>query len=604
MAATASPLQPSAFAVFRKRNFTLLWIAQFISTIGSGLTSIAASLLVYRLTGSALSVGLMLLATALPSLLIGLIAGVFVDRGDRKRIMIAADLLRSALVLAIPFALPFGIAWLYIFVALSSAVAQFFDPAQASILPELASDEELAAANSLMTISSIGATTFGFAAAGLIASVYSIEWAFYVDAASFVLSALCIMLVRIKSYAIAEATSVAVVVRNLRVGLAVVRDTPALRSLFLLFVPIFILFGFGNSLQLPFATRALGATEFEYSLLEGVFSIGFVIGSLAMAGLADRLHQGQWIAISVLGMGLFSVALAISWSVPAAIAFNIVIGTLNAPSYIGRQLLIQRNTTREVRGRVSSAYFVARDTMFILGMVLAGLADLVDVRLLLVAEALVLIGCGLFSLRLPGLGQPGAEWRRMLAMMRAAPDAPGLGLGRAAVMADIDLLAVRLPILAGLSLQARRDLAVQARVYDVPAGTAIVRQGEASSAAYFLLDGRTVAVRQDEDAAERVLELHNAGDFFGEIAALTSVPRTASVLAEQPTRVLQVPAIALRQMMSDLQISRLFLNKMTERMTRMSMIDLPRFAGLDQQLLRELRTPDLQPEPAPQAMPA
>jgi MFS family permease len=84
MAMLARSSRPSAFAVFRRRNFTLLWIAQFISTMGSGLTSIAAAILVYRLTGSALSVGLMLMATALPSLFVGLIAGVFVDRGDRE----------------------------------------------------------------------------------------------------------------------------------------------------------------------------------------------------------------------------------------------------------------------------------------------------------------------------------------------------------------------------------------------------------------------------------------------------------------------------------------------------------------------------------------
>ena len=82
----------SPFAIFRNRNFTLLWTGQLVSTIGNALASLAASILVYRLTGSALSVGLMLMATAVPSIFVGLIAGVFVDRYDRKRIMIAADL--------------------------------------------------------------------------------------------------------------------------------------------------------------------------------------------------------------------------------------------------------------------------------------------------------------------------------------------------------------------------------------------------------------------------------------------------------------------------------------------------------------------------------
>jgi MFS family permease len=394
------------FAVFRRRNFALLWIAQFVSTMGSGLTAVAASILVYRLTGSAWSVGLMLLATALPGLLVGLIAGVVVDRFDRKRIMIAANLICALLIAAIPFVLPLGSGWLYLLVALSSAVGQFFAPAQASVLPETAPDQELAAANAMMTISQYGALTIGYAAAGLIASLTSIAWAFYLDALSFVLSALCILLVRVMPLATQEASNLASVAQKLRAGLDFVYDTPVLRSLVLVFVPTFMVYGFVNSLLLAFATRSLGATEFEYSLMEGGFTVGFVVGSLVMARLADRLRAGRWVAISLLGMGLFMVGQALAWSVLAAVAFNTLIGILNAPSYLGRQLLIQRTTPREARGRVSSVFFVIRDTGFMLGMAAAGLADLFDARQLLVVSALLLIGCGLLALILPGLGRP------------------------------------------------------------------------------------------------------------------------------------------------------------------------------------------------------
>jgi CRP-like cAMP-binding protein len=166
-------------------------------------------------------------------------------------------------------------------------------------------------------------------------------------------------------------------------------------------------------------------------------------------------------------------------------------------------------------------------------------------------------------------------------MLRAGQAAPGLGLGRAALVADIDRLSLRLPALGSLSSRERRELAARARVYDVPPGTAIVRQGERSTMAYFLLDGRTVASRAGA-GVERILDVHNPGDFFGEIAALTNLPRTASVLAEQPTTLLQVPAAVLQTLMRDPQLKRLFLGKMTERMQRMNMIEPPRFAGLTQ----------------------
>ena len=83
-----------------------MWTGQLVSTMGSALTSLAASIYVFRLTNSAMSVGLMLMATAAPSLLVGLFAGVLVDRFDRKRIMIAADLMRAVLVFLIPFLVP------------------------------------------------------------------------------------------------------------------------------------------------------------------------------------------------------------------------------------------------------------------------------------------------------------------------------------------------------------------------------------------------------------------------------------------------------------------------------------------------------------------
>ena len=588
-ALAAAPQRPSPFAVFRNRNFRLMWIGQLVSTSGSALTSLASSIFIYRLTNSALSVGLMLMATAAPSILVGLVAGVFVDRYDRKRIMIAADLLRAVLVFLIPFLVPLHIAWLYVIVMLSSAVGQFYDPAHESVLPEVASEEELAAANSLMAISSFGSTAIGFAASGLIASQANIMWAFYLDALSFLFSGACILLIRVQPTAAQDRVSVATVLRNLRGGMQHLFQTPILRSLFIASTVVLVAFGLSNALLLPFALRALGASEFEYGLQEGLTSLGFVAGSLLIAGVFDRLREGPWIAVSFIGMALCSIVYSFSRSIPLAIVVLMISGFLNAPSSIGRRLVIQRNTPRDLRGRVNSAFFVSRDVLFLIGMAVAGLADLLDVRLLYLISALMVLAAGAWVLFLPGLRQEAAEWRRALALLRSAPTAPALGPGRAATPGDLDALIGLLPSLGQLTSRERQDLLSRARVAEALAGATILRHGEAGDSAYFILAGRAVAGTATAEGGYRSLSSMSAGDFFGEIAALTGAPRTADVVAEDNLVLLQVSATTLRGLMGNPALRQLILARMAERLNRTSLTELPRFAGYDQQALRDLR---------------
>jgi MFS family permease len=575
-------------AIFRNRNFTLLWVGQLISTIGSSLTSLAASILVFRLTGSAASVGLMLMATAAPTILVGLLAGVFVDRYDRKRIMIAADVSRAVLVFLVPLLLRQNIAWLYIIVMLTSAISQFFDPAHESVLPEIASDEELAAANSLMAISSFGATAVGFAASGLIASRFPIQWCFYLDALSFVISALIVGVVRIPKLTVVAESGIAAVGRNLRAGVKVLADTPMLKSLFLVFAIVFVSFGLSNSLLLPFALNALRATEFEYGVQEAVTSVGFVIGSLWMARVSDRWREGQWIALGLLGMALAGIGYASMRTVAPAIAIIAMSGFLNAPTSIARRLVIQRYTPREMRGRVNSAFFVCRDVLSLLGMAAAGLADVFPIRLMFLVSALMLLVAGGWALFMPGLGQPAAEWKKALKLLREAPAAAAQRLVRPATPADFDALVALLPALGALTSEGRKALVASAAVSEAQAGATVVRRGEKADEVYFVLAGKAVAGVAVE-GAYRSLSTLAPGDFFGEIAALSGAPRTANVVTEEPSTLLSVPAPVLRGWMANPALRHLFLSTAAERLGRTHDADWPRLAGLDQQALRELR---------------
>jgi CRP-like cAMP-binding protein/sugar phosphate permease len=586
----ALPAQPSPYAVLRNGRFVRLWSGQLVSTIGDALTSLAAGIIVYQRTGSALSVGLMLMATAVPTLIFGLVAGVVVDRFDRKKIMVTADLLRAGVVATIPFMVSLNIIWLYVIVMLSASITQFFSPANESVLPEIATEEELGAANAIMAIAQFGSTAVGFAAAGFLASANNINLVFFVDSVTFLFSATMIALVRIEPMEAREGQTIGETIRDLGFGARFIWKTPILRSMNLVKIPVLISFGMENVLLLPFAVRALHADTSQYGLQEGLTSVGFVIGSLVMARVADRLREGQWLVLSYLGMGLLAFLYSLQSAVGVAIGLIAVSGFLNAPSFVAGRLINQRNTPREMRGRVFSTSYVIRDVVYLVGMGLAGLADVIDVRLLFGGSALVVIGAGLLAAVLPGLGLPAAEWRRSVSLLRGAAAAPGMAAGRAATLADVELLGSYVPALSGLTPRDRDSLISRARVREAQPGTAIMRTGETGDNAYFILSGKAVAGRTSGEGEYRSLSSMERGDVFGEIGALTGSTRTADVVAEETTTLLEVPAATLRNLMAIPEFSQLVLSKMSERLSRTaSLADLPRFGGIDHRELRQLR---------------
>ncbi|HET8707180.1 MAG TPA: cyclic nucleotide-binding domain-containing protein, partial [Pseudomonadales bacterium] len=377
--------------------------------------------------------------------------------------------------------------------------------------------------------------------------------------------------------------------QNLKSGLDVIRTTDVLRSLFIAYFFIGIIFGFSNAIRLPFAVNALNATEFDFAMIESVTLVGFVIASLLMAQLGDRLREGQWLAISIIGMSMTGVAFSLSTSVNFALIFITIEGFVNAPSVIARALIIQRHTPRDARGRVFSAFFVTRDVMFMIGMSMAGLADLFDARWLYLISSLFILGIGIAILFMPGLGQPAAEWRRAITLLRATSEYVGIGIGRVLTSKDFERLLGLVPQMGELSPEMQKRLISKMTFHEVGEGTTIIRRNETSDSAFFILSGQAFA-GWDDQGSTKLLETLRAGDFFGEIAALTGAIRTANVITAEPCTLVRVPAPTLREMASDPQLNRIFVTRMTERMIRMNMIDVARLGHFDQKVLHELRT--------------
>lgn len=271
--------------------------------------------------------------------------------------------------------------------------------------------------------------------------------------------------VAIPKIAFSDETSVSVVINNLKSGLVYLFRNSILRSILVIGLTYYFVVGLGNSLLLPFSSNVLGASEFQYGIQEGLTSIGFVIGSLLMARFSDRLRDGIWIIISLFGMGTCYLLYAFSTSIPLAIFIIAISGMLNAPYGVARRTLVQRNTDRELRGRVSGAYMSLFHVMMLLGMTAAGLADRFGVRMLMKVDSLLFLVVGGIALLAPGIGRPAADWLRSLALLRQAAAGKGraLGTGRPAVLriwiAWLDICQPSLPSLLGCARRCSRTCA-------------------------------------------------------------------------------------------------------------------------------------------------
>jgi MFS family permease len=183
----------------RNKNFRRLWYGQIVSQLGDWFDSIALYAILYSLTGSGQAVGALLVAQNLPSALVSLWAGVLIDRLPRRAVLIATDIGRGLLVLAFLFVRDPSQIWIiYLVTVLKNVLTTFFEPARSAITPSVTSREELVAANGIAGITWSAMLALGAAAGGLVVGFLGTEAAFVIDSASFFLSAVLILGVRVR----------------------------------------------------------------------------------------------------------------------------------------------------------------------------------------------------------------------------------------------------------------------------------------------------------------------------------------------------------------------------------------------------------------------
>ena len=395
----------------RDSRFSAFWVAGTISLFGDRLHQIALGVMVLVATDSPLQTGMVFLAATLPNLLLGPLAGIFVDRWDQKRTMIVSDLLRAGIVLTIPFMVDINIALVYPLVFLTTTISLFFRPAKAAILPRIVSREDLTPANAAIWTGETIADIAGYPLAGVFVAFLgqaNIALAFWVDAVTYLVSAVLLVGLIIPP-AVRKAGPRAIsaaraFVGELKEGWAFLRGDATLfqNTIVSLFAQVSI--GALLALAVVYADRTLDGEIIEfptnYAVLEAAIGVGNLIGGFVVGAIGARLRKGWMIVTGFAVMGLAVLVLGLTSSVVVATGAALVGGIFNLVYIIPSQTLFGLRTPEGMMGRV-----IAIRTSIVMGAltgamaVSAIMAEFVDAGVIIAATGIVtLMAAGVASL--------------------------------------------------------------------------------------------------------------------------------------------------------------------------------------------------------------
>jgi MFS family permease len=355
-------------------DFWKYWVGQTISNLGSSITLFALPLLVYKLTGSAINLGITTAATFLPYLLFGLVLGAWTDRVDRKRMMIAVDIARALIVASIPLQAalgPLSVWWIYAVGFLHATLTICFDAGQFAAVPGLVSQDDLVTANGRIQASYSAASIVGPLLAGILVTVMPLPMLMLLDALSFLISAFSLAIVR-TSFNTSKKETKTSIGHDVIEGLRYVLSHPVLRNISMMMAMVNFVGTTTYAQIVLFAKEQLSANDTEVSLLYSAGSLGIVVLSLLAGPLRKRWSFSR-VALSALMLeGLLGIVFSfmhwywtalILWSCMSGlgILFNINTGSL-------RQAIVPNH----LLGRVVSIASVLAWSAIPLGSLLGG----------------------------------------------------------------------------------------------------------------------------------------------------------------------------------------------------------------------------------------
>ena len=391
-------------AVLRQRNFSLLWIGQNISMIGDWVLFVVLPFYIYTLTGSTLATGIMFIVQTLPRLFFGPVAGVFVDRWNRKYTMVIANLIQALILVPLFLVRSQNVIWIiYLCAFADSLVSQFFNPAQTAIIPMLVEEKDLLPANSLNSMSQELTRLVGPSLGGLLFGLLGISSVITLDLISFLVSATLLFLIvvpiRIDTAKPEEEqqgsksgnmviNSLLNVWREWRAGMGLVKKEQLVSAIFIIIGFAMVGEGIIEVLLAPYVERVLHGTPQILGLLMSAQAVGGILGALLMPRLSKIMPPGRLMGTCGLTFSIVIVVLATIPVIPVILPLIAIAGAGASGFFIPMITLLQTTVANEYQGRIFGALSAIQAIAMLLGMGTAsGLGDRIGIVPLMLIDA-------------------------------------------------------------------------------------------------------------------------------------------------------------------------------------------------------------------------
>jgi MFS family permease len=383
---------PDSISVLRQRDFRVVWTGQAISMTGTWMQAIAQGLLVLELWDSAFALGAVNFANALPSLIIMLFGGVLADRADKRRILIATQVVMCLLaltvgVLVLSDAVEY---WMIILATIALGIAFGYDmPAYQAFLPELVPPQRISQVVALNSATFHGSRMVGPAIAGGVIGIFGIATAYFINAASFIAVIISLLIVRYRPQA-RVVHAAGSTLDGLKDGFSYARERPnVLVFLSLTGLACLFLFPFMAILSPYYVTEVLDEGAGVLGLMWAASGVGSLLGAMALVWWPTQLRTERIIAGAIVGPLALLVlaftrepAIAIIATAFSSIAFSSQLNMFQA--------MLQESTPQDFRGRVMSLNGIAfNGTMPFSGLAASGLAIAFGLPAVMVGAAAV-----------------------------------------------------------------------------------------------------------------------------------------------------------------------------------------------------------------------